>query len=132
MASRVEGLERFKRKVQQRLTPKAKEISKKANRRNAQEFDGLVRRALKRGDPARGHLVDTLAMEDVGETGVQNSLGDAAHPYPMHLEGGHRNADGSHTAPQPTWNPAKVVMKKKAKARANRAASEAVKSMTTP
>lgn len=129
MPSRVEGLERLKAKVLGRLTAAAKAETKKANKKNADEFEQLVRQHLPKGDDKNGHLVETLHQEDSGETGVAVVLGDAAHPYPLHLEAGHRNKDGSHTPGKPVWNPARQVMKKRAKGRAARAASKAVKDM---
>lgn len=134
MATRVEGLERLRAKVLGRLTQAAKAEMKAANQKSADEFAAAVRLALPKGDAEDGHLADTLEVKDSAksETGVEVSLGDADHPYPFHLEGGHRNKDGSHTPAKPTWNPAKRAVAKRAKSRGQRAANKVIKGLTQP
>lgn len=128
----VEGLERLRAKVLQRLPAKAKALIATANDKNADEFVETVRRIIPKGDAADGHLVDTLEKIPAkdSETGVAVTIGGPDQPHPLHLEGGHRARDGSHVAAKPFWNPAKAVLRKRARGRASRAMSAAVKSIT--
>lgn len=134
MATKVEGLARLRAKVLQRFPAAVKADMKAANRKNAEEFAATVRRIIPKGDPKDGQLVETLQISDAegSETGVEVTIGGPSAPHPLHLEAGHRNRDGSHTAAKPFWNPAKRTMSKKAKGRANRVANKAIKGLTTP
>lgn len=123
----VAGLTRLRKRVLDRYPDAAREEIKKANDRNADEFMGLVRRILVKGDPRNGHLVDTLEKQDGEDTGVIVTIGGPAAPYPLHLEGGHRAPDGSHVPAKPFWNPAKRVLRPKTRGRASRAMSKAAK-----
>ena len=101
-----------------------------ANQRSANEFVGLVRLAVPQDPNARhGHLIDTIQQTDVGQFGVQVSIGSDAEPYPAHLEFGHRARDGTHVEAKPFWYPAKRIIAKRARTRmlaAQRAAIKAV------
>lgn len=126
--SRTEGLAEFRQRVLQRLPKEAKDQMAKANEKSADEFFSLVERIIPRGDDEDGHLADTLVKEAIpGGVGFKVSLGDAAHPYPLHLEGGHLAADGSHVPPVEFWNAARHQVAKRHKGRASRAISKAVK-----
>lgn len=131
MATRVEGLERLRKRVLDRLPAELKAEIKKANDKSADEFMGTIRRIIPKGDPKDGNLVDTLTKFEPrdSETGVGVSIGGADQPHPMHLEGGHRAPDGSHVPAKPFWNPAKRVLAKRIKGRATRAANKAVKAI---
>jgi len=129
--TKVEGLERLKARVSA-LPEKAKAELRVANERNATEFEAMVRSIIPTGDPANGHLKDSLVKgPGITETGVVVTIGGPQAPYPLHLEAGHRNADGTHTPAVPFWNPAKRVLRKKQKGRATRAMNKAVKAITT-
>lgn len=105
--TRTEGLERLKARIAG-LPAAAKAKMRLANEDSARFMWGSVRIALKRGDPKGGHLEDTVRVEKgQTETGYLTKVGDAAHPYPLHLEGGHKAPDGSHVPPNPFWNPAR-------------------------
>jgi hypothetical protein len=128
--TRVEGLERLKRRLADLSEGGRAEILK-ANQRNAEEFADTVRQIIPKGEPADGNLVDTLEVKaGETETGVLVTIGGPDQPHPLHLEAGHRNADGSHTPPKPYWNPAKRVLRKRARGRAGRALSKAIKDVT--
>lgn len=130
--TRVQGLERLKQRVLQRLPANARVAMREANEKNADEFMGLVGRILTRGDDERGHLADTLKKYPGStETAVRVSLGDATRPYPLSLEAGHLAPDGTHVPGQPAWNPARRVLKKKAQGRQSRALSKALKATST-
>jgi hypothetical protein len=132
MASRVEGLDRTRDRVLRRLPAAAREKVKAANDKNADEFMGLVRRAIPavEVEGREIHLIDTLVKEEVSETGFSVSIGGPQAPYPLHLEGGHRAADGSHVPAKPGWNPAKRVIRKRAKGRSARAMNAALKQIS--
>lgn len=102
---------------------------RKANQANADEFAGRVAAIIPRGDPSNGNLVDTLVVRpgEESETAVLVSIGGPGHIYPLHLEAGHRSKDGTHVPAKPFWNPAKRVMRKRARSRGARALSKAVK-----
>lgn len=127
--TRVEGFERLKARIKA-LPEAAKKELKIANERNAAEFEALVRSIIPVGDPENGHLRDSLAKgAGETETGVLVTIGGPRAPYPLHLEAGHRNPDGSHTPAVPYWNPSKRVLRKKQKGRASRALNKAVKAI---
>lgn len=125
--TRVQGLARMRKRVLQRYPAAAREEIKKANDRNADEFMGLVKRIIPKGDPRDGNLVDTLEKRDGEDTGVLVTIGGPAAPYPLHLEGGHRAPDGTHVPATPYWYPAKRVLLKKTRGRASRAMTKAAK-----
>ena len=131
---KIEGMERWKAKVGSRLSPALKAQMKADNGKSADEFMKLVARNIPRGDPKDGHLADSLKKEDAtrSETGVAVSIGDAAHPYPMHLEGGHRTANGKHVPGKPFWNPAKRVLVKRHRSRSARGVNKVIKAMAGP
>jgi hypothetical protein len=133
-SSRTEGIKKFVQQVASRLPAAAKAQLKAANEKSADEFVSTLERILPVGDERRGHIRDTLKKRDgdpeFGGVGVLVSLGDAAHPYPLHLEAGHKAADGSHVPGKPAWNPAKRIVAKKHKARIARAANKAIKIAT--
>ncbi len=130
MASRTEGLARFRKKMLDRLPDAAKTEIRKANDKNADEFMTGVRRIIPVGDPANGNLVNTLIKTPGDGTGVIVSIGGPEQDHPLHLEAGHKNRDGSHTPAKPFWNPTKRVMRKRMQSRASRALSKAVKIAT--
>lgn len=126
--TRTEGLTEFRQKVLSRLPQAAKDQMAKANEKSADEFVALIERIIPRGEDEGGHLADTLVKEAIpGGVGFKVSLGDAAHPYPLHLEGGHLAPDGSHVPPVPFWNAARHQVAKRHKGRASRAIGKAVK-----
>lgn len=128
---RGEDLARIRAKMLGLLGPEAKAATRKSNALSAKEFEALVRQIVPRGPEERGHLVDTLRSWSVGETGVAVGIGNrgGGKPYPLHLEAGHRNKDGSHTPATPFWFPAKRVLKKKHNNRALRAERAAIKTI---
>lgn len=125
-------LARWKAKVLSRLPVAGKAKLKAANRKNAEVFAARVGPIIPREDGtdsrrAPGLLASTLAVADVGELGASVSLGSSAAPFPFHLEGGHRNKDGTHTPPKKFWNPVKRLTRKAARARSARALNQAAK-----
>jgi hypothetical protein len=99
-----------------------------ANLKNASEFTALVRSAVPQDPKSRGgHLAATIAQTSVGRVGVQVSIGDSTHPYPAHLEFGHRSRGGEHVPAKSFWYPAKRVLKKRAHTRILRAQRAAIK-----
>jgi hypothetical protein len=130
--TRTEGLAAWKRKVLQRYPQAARDQIRQANERSADDYAGLLRRIIARGDPKDGHLVDTIRKDasEASEVGFSVSIGDAAHPYPLHLETGHRAADGTHVPAKPAIFPARRVVAKRHKGRVARASSKAVKIVT--
>lgn len=130
-ATKVTRLQQLRAKVLHRLPQSARAEIQAANQKNAEEFVATVEPIIPRGDPANGNLVDTLVIRpgDRSSTAVVVSIGDKAHPHPLHLEAGHRNKDGTHTPAKPYWNPAKRVVTKRAKGRASRAANKAIKAV---
>jgi hypothetical protein len=126
--TRTEGLERYKRKMAL-LTEEARAEIRKANNASADEFMAKVRAIIPKGDPANGNLVDTLEKQDGEGTGVIVSIGGPDHPYPLHLEAGHKARDGSHVPGKPFWNPTKRVLSKRHRGRAARALNKAIKKM---
>lgn len=136
MATKVEGLQRFRAKVLQRFPQAAHTEIKAANQKNADEFARTVKRSLSGlGDEKAPELESTIEVRDgdagYGGLGVLVSIGGPEAPYPMHLEGGHRTSSGTHVPAKPFWNPAKRAMAKKAKSRAGRALNKAVKAMAS-
>ncbi len=131
VSARVRGVDNLKKKLK-RLPPKAKRYIARANEDNADEFAGLLERTIPRGDEAGGHLADTLRKSrGRTETAVRVSVGDEQHPYPLHLEAGHKTPGGGHVAGKPFWWPAKRRLKKKLASRATRALTKAVKEITS-
>ncbi|RYE57628.1 MAG: hypothetical protein EOP20_07150, partial [Hyphomicrobiales bacterium] len=127
VGAKTEGLARYRQKVLQRFPAAAREAIKEANRKNAEEFADRIRVVIPKGDSKNGHLVDSLIVRDGDQSdeSVIVSLGDEQHPYPFHLEAGHRAQDGAHVPGKPFWNPTKRVMAKRTKARGARARSKA-------
>lgn len=132
--TRTEGLQQQRQKVLRRFPAAAREEMRRANEKSADEFMALVRRILPPGDPDAPELVSTLEKRPGDETsgglGVIVSIGGPSAPYPMHLEAGHRAADGSHVPGRPFWNPARRVVNRKHKGRAARAQRKAIKTIT--
>lgn len=130
MGAKTENLKRFRQRVAALLPKAAKDEMLKANNKSADDFVQTLERILPVGDERRGHLKTTLRKRqgdaEFGGLGVIVSLGDEAHPYPFHLEGGHKAPDGSHVPPKPAWNPAKRLVAKRHKGRAARALRKAV------
>jgi hypothetical protein len=127
--SRIENLARLRTKILKLGGPQAVSTLKAANQKNADEFKGVVARIVPRDDDAA--LLGTLTSYDVGPTGAAVAIGDAHHPYPLHLEAGHRNSDGSVTPAKPFWNPAKREQRKRWKSRSERAARSVAKSIAS-
>jgi hypothetical protein len=111
-----------------KLTSQSRATLKAGNKKSADEFMALVKLAVPQ-DPAdsHGHLADTVQESDVGEVGVQVSIGDAERPYPAHLEFGHRSRGGSHVPAKAFWYPAKRVTQKRAHDRILRNERAAIK-----
>lgn len=128
MAAKVEGMAALRQRILKTLPDAAKKKIAAANEKNATEFRDLVAQIIPRGDPRAPNLIDTLEMRpgDKSETAFLVTIGGPEAPYPLHLEGGHRTADGVHVPATPYWNPAKVVLKKRAKRRSATALREAV------
>lgn len=128
--TRTEGLRRLSRRA--RILPAVgrAEIAA-ANDKSADDFVALVRRIIPKGDTEQPELESTLAKQagsaEDGETGVTVSIGGPQAPYPLHLEGGHRAANGKHVPGRPFWNPARQVTNKRHKSRAARALRKAIK-----
>lgn len=134
MASRVEGLQKFRQSVIGRFPREARDLMRAANEKSANEFVALIEQIIPRGDPEDGNLVDTLHKRDgdpgYGGLGVLVSIGGPDQPHPLHLEAGHKARDGSHVPPTPFWNPARHRINKRHKGRASRALSKAIKMIT--
>lgn len=130
--TKVEGLERLRAKVLERLPAEAKRAIAEANQKNAHDMAALVLRTIPRGNPADGALADSVGVVEgaQGDGAYLTTIGSAKTPYVLHLEAGHRNADGTHTPGKPFWNPSKRVVKKRARGRAARALTKAVKAVT--
>jgi hypothetical protein len=129
----LEGLDRLRRKMLRTMPKAARDEMLRNNRKNADDFASTYKGALGKGDPRNGHLVDTVEVGQLQANGVRGSalgvavsVGDAEHPYPLHLEGGHIGPDGNLVAPQPAWNPAKQVVKRRARSRARRSLKKVV------
>lgn len=120
-----------------RLTESGRAKMKGANEASAREFAALVERIVPKGAPGENdaaRLVDTLEVRPVGGdegVAVEVTIGGPAAPYPLHLEAGHRAANGEHVPGKPYWNPARRVLRKKLRARAARALNAAVKELRT-
>lgn len=114
--TRVEGLARLKAHIA-RLTPEARKEMADLNADTARRFANAVRVDLPRGDPAHGHLEDTLHWrKGETDTGYLVSVGGPGQPYPLHLEVGHKAPDGSHVPPTPFWYANRRAAVKKHKA----------------
>jgi hypothetical protein len=101
---------------------------KAANQKSADEFAALVRSAVPQDPRSRdGHLAGTIQEASAGVVGVQVSIGSEDHPYPAHLEFGHRARDGKHVPGKAFWYPAKRVIQKRARTRMLRAQRAAIK-----
>ena len=112
--------------------PKQEALLRAANQKSAEDMARQVRAILPRGDAERGHLVDSVRVEQVSAVGFSTSIGDEAHPYPAKLEWGHKARDGSHVPAVPAWFPARRVTKKRARGRITRAERAAIKTIATP
>lgn len=135
MASRTEGLQRFRQKALSRFPKAAQDAMREANDKTADEFMATVRQILPEGDDKAPELVSTLEKRpgdaEFGGLGVVVTIGGPKAPYPLHLEAGHKAADGSHVPAKPYWNPAKQRAAKKHKGRAARALRKAIQITTT-
>lgn len=134
MANEVLGLKRLQDRTQ-RLPELAREQMRRANERNATEFRDKVASIVPHsGDEKGGDLRSTLEMGRAdradNETGYFVSIGGPEAPYPMHLEAGHMAPGGKKVEAKPFWNPAKQVLKKRARGRAARALNKVVKDAT--
>lgn len=125
--SRTEGMDAYRRRMLSLIPERLQANIRDANDKNAEEFMGLVRRIIPKGEPADGNLVETLEKRAGEGTSVIVTIGGPEAPHPLHLEAGHKNPDGSHTPPKPYWNPAKRVLRKKARGRSARALNKAIK-----
>lgn len=130
VSARVEGREELRRKLLSLFPAEAKKLMADANEKNANEFADRVRAIIPTGDPEDGHLASTISLQGVGEIGQSVSIGSDAHPYPLHLEAGHRNPDGTMVPGKPYWNPTKRVFRRRARGRASRALRKAVDMIT--
>lgn len=134
MATRTENLQRWRQKVLQRFPASARATMRDANEKSADEFMALVRKIMPPGDDLAPELISTLQKRPgdaaFGGLGVIVSIGGPEAPYPLHLEAGHKAADGSHVPPKPFWNPARRVVNRKHKGRTQRAQRKAIKSIT--
>lgn len=128
MANGVQGLDRFKARLAQ-LSQAARAEMRKANDKNADEFLAKVAQIVPRSNDADGvELAETLEkVPGETETGVKVQIGGPGAPYPAHLEFGHMGPDGKKVEAVPFWYPAKRVLKKRARGRAARALSKAIK-----
>ena len=126
LSARTERLQALRRKVLERLPAAAREETRRANDKSADEFMATIRRVMPAGDELAPELISTLEKRP-GEVGVIVSIGGPQAPYPLHLEAGHKAPDGSHVPPKPFWNPSKAVVSKRHRGRARRALSKAVK-----
>jgi hypothetical protein len=129
ISAKVIGFESLQAKLLQLASQSFADAIKAANDKNADEFIGLVRSTIPRGEGPNGHLVDSLAKEGFGPTGIGVSIGDAEHKYPMHLETGHRVKGGAHVPGKPYWYPAKRVQSKRWRGRSRRAGNKMVKAI---
>jgi hypothetical protein len=124
------AMDRLRKRMLAMAGPEAQAEMVKANEKSAADFKAGIVRIIPRGDPAAGNLVDSLQDYAVGPTGRGVSIGGPGHRYPLHLEAGHRNRDGSHTPGKPFWNPTKRVLMKRINGRAVRAERAAIKRIT--
>jgi hypothetical protein len=127
---RIEKESRLRAKFMAIASDAHKAAILKANQKSADEFMALVRTGIPEGTGKVGHLSETLRKEPSGEVGAQVVLGDEnSHPYPFHLEAGHRLPDGTHVPGKPFWWPAKRILKKRAHSRIVRAERAVIKSL---
>lgn len=129
VAAKTEGMAALRKRILETLPKATKDKMREANEKNATEFRDLVARTVPHGHPESPNLGQTLTMGPAtrSEIGVAVSIGGPEAPYPLHLEAGHRTKQGKHVPGKPFWNPAKQVLKKRAKGRAARALTAAVK-----
>jgi hypothetical protein len=125
------NIERMRTRMLAIVGPKAEAMILKANELSAKQFAATVRRAIPRGDPKGGELVNTIVTEQPTRVGVSVSIGNPEVPYPLHLETGHRARDGTHVPGKAYWFPAKQVTKKSARNRVLRAERAAIKLATS-
>jgi len=131
VASRIEGLARLKAKLE-RIPAQVKTAAKGALVQNQEEFATRLAGLIGRGDPARGHLADSIEKGNgLHELSLTVSLGNVRVPYPAHLEFGHKAPDGSHVPAKPAFYPLLRISRKKFDARVMRAARKAIKAMGT-
>lgn len=128
MGNEVLGLKRLQDRTQ-RLPEAARERMRRANEKNADEFKAKVESIIPHtGDDKGGDLKSTLVKEKLdNDTGYRVSVGGPEAPYPMHLEAGHMGPDGKPVPGKPYWNPAKQVVKKRARGRSARALNAAIR-----
>lgn len=129
-SARTRGLDQLRAKLLSRFPAAAKAKIKEANQQNAEEFARRVKAILPRGDDRGGHIEDTVRVEARGDTGFATAIGDAAHPYPAHLEFGHM-AGNTHVPGKPAWFPALRLFRRRAKSRQTRALRLAVQILQT-
>lgn len=128
LTAKVVGFESLRAKMLRIIKSSGEATLLKANQKNADEFAALVRSAVPQDPhPLHGHIVDTLHQARVGAVGVEVSIGDADHKYPLHLEAGHKFPNGTLAPPRPYWLPSKRVVKKRSHARIIRAERAAIK-----
>ena len=127
ITAHVQNFERMKARVLKLLGPQGRAVITRANELSADQFAFMVRAAIPYGEPKHGHLRSTIVKEKRGETGFAVSIGGADFPYPLHLEVGHRAANGRLVPGRAYWFPAKKIIRARAYNRVKRAAREAVK-----
>jgi hypothetical protein len=121
ITAKIEGLDRLNAKLLKLAGSGNVAVLQKANQKSAKDFQALVRAtAPKDPETKHGHLVDTLT-ERLDGYAVAVSIGDANHPYPLHLEVGHRARDGAHVPAKAFWFPAIRVLKKRRRGQIARA-----------
>jgi HK97 gp10 family phage protein len=115
-----------------RAIPQAvRDAAKAANEKAAAETVARLKLTVPHGPDKRGHIVDSIRMEPGRhDLEVVIKVGSEAVPYAAPLEFGHKNKDGSRTRPTKFFFPTIKVMRKKWRARMQRAIRAALKKLS--
>jgi hypothetical protein len=108
-----------------------REAAKATNEKVAAETVARLKLTVPHGPDKRGHIVDSIRVEPGRhELEVIIKVGSEAMPYAAPLEFGHKNPDGSRTAPSKFFFPVIKIMRKRWRARLIRAIRSAYKKLS--
>ena len=108
-----------------------RDAAKDAIDKTAAETVARLKLNVPHGPDERGHIVDSIRVEPGRhELEVVIKVGSEAMPYAAPLEFGHKNPDGSRTAPAKFFFPTIKVMRKKLRARTIRAIRAAYRKLS--